>query len=352
MDWIKKNPHHVALATCAVVLIGASALIILNTQSFGERFAATQTPPTPNNTVDPLVLDPLKQAQAELTSPKKWVPDAKKNGSLFVADRYLVGENGKVSKPGDAELHKYSINGEPIPSSWFLDNNLPLLEPTVPKQDPDGDGFFNEDEWKGGTDPNDAKAHPPYHTKLYVGRWIRVPFRLKFQAYDGDPTKPEAMSFQINAMDLRQPTAFPVLGDSIENTKFKLESFAQKMKMNASTGVEEDVSELTLRNTETNDTVVLVVGRITDSPDSYALFGYYWPQPPKPIQVKKLGEFVLTPNTTEKYKLVDIKETEAKILLPSGQEYTVPSIPQSLLQQPGAAAQPGKPAAPRPSAPQ
>lgn len=345
MDWIKKNPHQFALATGAVVLIGASALIILNTQSFKEKFEATQTSPIPNNNVSPLVLDSIKEAQAELSNPKKWVPNALKNGSLFVADRYLVDEkSGKVSKPSEANLHTYSITGEPIPSQWFLDNNLPLLDPNVAKQDPDGDGFLNEDEWKGGTDPNDAKSHPPYYTKLYVGRWIRVPFRLKFQAYDGDPAKPEAMSFQINAMDLRQPTAFLALGDMIENTKFKLESFAQKTAPNASNGIDEDVSELTLRNTETNDTVVLVVNRITDSPDSYALFGYYWPQPPKAIQVKKLGEFVLPP-TNEKYKLIDIKDTEAKILLPSGQEYTVPAIPQSLLQQPSAPAQPAHPAA-------
>ena len=100
MDWIKKNPHYFALATSAVVLIGASALIILNTQSFGEKFAATQTSPIPNNNVSPLVLEPLKQAQAELAEPKKWVPDSNKNGSLFVADRYLVGSDGKVNKPG------------------------------------------------------------------------------------------------------------------------------------------------------------------------------------------------------------------------------------------------------------
>jgi hypothetical protein len=344
MDWIKKNPHHVALAASAVVLIAASALIILNTQSFGEKFTATQTSPTPSTTVPPLPLEPLKEAQAELTDPKKWVPDAAKNGSLFVADRYLVGPDGKVNKPGETELHKYSITGESIPSPWFLDNNLPLLDPTVPKQDPDGDGFFNEDEWKGGTDPNDAKAHPPYHTKLFVGQWIRVPFRLKFQAYDGDPAKPESMTFQINAIDLRQPTEFLQIGQQIANTKFKLESFAKKTVMNPNIGVEEDVSELTLRNVETNDAVSLILNKITDSPDSFALFGYYWPQPPKAIRVKKLSEFTLPP-ANEKYKLVDIKEGVAKILLPSGQEYTVPAIPQSLLKQPSAGAQPAKPPA-------
>lgn len=342
MDWMKKNPHYVALAACALLLIAASALVILNTQSFGGKFSATQTSPVPNNTVDPVVMEPLKQAQAALGDPKKWVPNPKANGSLFVADRYLVSPDGmKVGKPTDQDLHKHSITQESIPSLWFLENNLPLLDPTVPRQDPDADGFYNEDEWKGGTDPNDPKAHPPYHTKLYVGRWIRVPFRLKFQAYDGDPAKPESMTFQINTMDLRQPSAFLGIGQMIENTKFKLESFALKNVMNPNIGFEEDVSELTLRNVETNDAVVLVLNKVTDSPDSYALFGYYHPQPPKALRVKKLAEFSLPSPpeaTAAKYKLIDIKEAEAKILLPSGQEYTVPPIPQSLLQQPAAAA--------------
>ena len=86
----------------------------------------------------------------------------------------MLFRSGKVEKPTGVNLHKHSITGEPIPSPWFLDNNLPLLDTSVTKQDPDGDGFLNEDEWKGGTDPNDQKAHPPYHTKLFVGRWIRV----------------------------------------------------------------------------------------------------------------------------------------------------------------------------------
>ena len=115
MDWMKKNPHYLALAVCALLLIAASALVIVNTQSFGEKFAATQTPPTPNNTVDPLVMEPLKVAQASLANPVKWIPK-EANGSLFVADRYMIDKTtGKVEKPTGVNLHKHSITGEPIP---------------------------------------------------------------------------------------------------------------------------------------------------------------------------------------------------------------------------------------------
>jgi len=88
----------------------------------------------------------------------------------------------------------------------------------VPFQDPDGDGFTNEDEWRGSAMPRIQTAGctiPPiptqgipssYITKLFLKKWIRVPFRLLFQAYDGDPAKPEEMTFQINAIDRGRKT--------------------------------------------------------------------------------------------------------------------------------------------------
>ena len=78
------------------------------------------------------------------------------------------------------------------------------------------------------------------------------------------------------------------------------------------------VSELTLHNAETDVTVVLVLNRVTDSPDYFIKFIYKWPNPPKEFTVKKLGEFVLVPDATQKYKLIDSGEDKALIQLPDG----------------------------------
>ncbi|RYD74677.1 MAG: hypothetical protein EOP84_19505 [Verrucomicrobiaceae bacterium] len=80
-------------------------------------------------------------------------------------------------------------------------------------------------------------------------------------------------------------------------------------------------------NTETGDRVILILNRVTDSPESFALFNYEWTDPDLAIQVKKLQQFVLRPKTEERYKLLDIKETEALIELPSGEKYTVTPTP-------------------------
>ena len=199
----------------------------------------------------------------------------------------------------------------------------------VTKEDPDKDGFLNEDEWREKTDPNNKDSHPPYVTKLFAGTWIKVPFRLLFNAIDGDPAKdkPEKMSFQINTVDLRQPSEFLRLGETVSKTKFKLKSFQYKVIPDPNAG-DKDVSELTLVNSETNEEIILVKEKVTDSPDSFEMFDYQWPQPPVQIRVKKLQEFVLLPEKEKKYKLVDIKESEAVITLPSGENLTIKRDPR------------------------
>jgi len=54
--------------------------------------------------------------------------------------------------------------------------------------------------------------------------------------------------------------------------------------------------------------------KVTDSPDSYALFEYEFTG--KDIQVKKLQQFLLLPEKDVLYTLVDVKEGQAVIKLP------------------------------------
>jgi hypothetical protein len=61
---------------------------------------------------------------------------------------------------------------------------------------PDGDGFPNEDEWLYKTDPNVKESQPEFYTLLFLNRWIKVRFRLKFQAYDGDPRRRRRWNFR------------------------------------------------------------------------------------------------------------------------------------------------------------
>jgi hypothetical protein len=74
--------------------------------------------------------------------------------------------------------------------------------------------------------------------------------------------------------------------------------------------------------------VVLVYGKVADSPDSYALFRYLWDTDPKTSQfrVKKDQEFALKPETDVRYKLIDINEREAVIQTKSGDKIKIPLL--------------------------
>jgi hypothetical protein len=327
MEWIKKNPHQLALAVCSLGLIGASVSILLNAQSFPERFSSVQTaPPTNPKGVPPLELGPLQQAQEHISKPGQWSPDVA-GGALFVPERYTV-ENNQPKKLTEGSPNKDRVTGQPIPNAWFIENKFNPLDQTVVKQDPDNDGFQNDDEYRAKTNPNDPKSHPPYYSKLFLKQYIKVPFRLRFEAHDpADVKRKIPATFQINTLDLRQPSEFLQIGQNVPRTPYKIEGFAEKEAENPATGEKTDVSELTLVNTETGDKVVLVKNKVTDSPESFAMFSYLWPTPPQDIRVKKLGEFVLRPNVQEKYKVLDIQETQVVIQLPSGEKYTVPRLP-------------------------
>lgn len=313
MDWIKKNYGLFCLAICAVVLLGISAVLILNASSFGQILAEAKTNVPPGNKLEALDLSIIEAANASLREPKTWA--AKEATGLFVSRKYMV-KDGVLFDPledGGIMLHP------PVPNKWFTENNLDLTDNDVANEDPDKDGFTNIEEWMGmepgspgakPTDPNDPNSHPAYLTKLKLKRFIKKPFRLLFNAYDGDPSKPDLMSFQINTVDIRQPTQFVKMGEAITGTKFKIIKFNPK-KSTDGNGIEHDISELTLEQVETRDQVTLVLEKVVDSPDSYAQFKYAW-DGSEPV-VKKEKTFSLKPEIDVQYKLIDIQEGEALI---------------------------------------
>ncbi len=315
MNWIKQHYAEALLAVFAVVLLAMSALLIMNARGFEDTFAGIRGEVRKNNTIPPLDVAPLEQAKAKLAQPASWTP---KPGaaSLFVAEQYIV-QDGVLKAPF---RDKTGSVHAPVPNQWFLDTGLDILDRGILQSDPDGDGFSNLEEWTGlelsnpgakSTDPQDKQSHPPFVAKLRLAKFIQVPFRLLFNAYDGNPAKPEAMQFQVNTIDVNLPTQFRKLGEQIEGTKFKVLKFELKSRLDSSTGENEDVSELTVQNTDTQALVVLIKEKIANSPDSYAQFRLLLDN--SEFKVKKDQVFALKPEPERKYKLIDISEREALI---------------------------------------
>ncbi|MCX6967125.1 MAG: hypothetical protein NTZ46_04985 [Verrucomicrobia bacterium] len=307
MDWIKKNYDRFALLLLALALLVSSGAIIYSIKSYPERFAPIQAVVPHGAKVTSLETEALEQANRSLAKPAAWEPH---NSSLYVSRKYVARHNSATGadllidpfEPGSAPLHP------PIPNDWFLKNKLEdrILDADVLEQDEDKDGFSNLDEFLGKTDPQKADSHPPYLTKLRLKRFIRIPFRLKFEAYDDDG------NFQINTVDVRQPTQFVKMGETIAGTKYKVVKFEKKSVPNPSTGVDKDTTELTVEHGETGVKVVLVVGTEVNSPDQYARFAFLWDH--TEFTVKRDQKFFLKPEPGIEYKLIDIGESEAVII--------------------------------------
>jgi hypothetical protein len=323
MNWIKRNYDQFILALVALLLLGLSALLISSAMSFQQTFAGIRGQVLHNNTVPPVDLGEMNNATAALQNPARWELKGDQ-GSLFVSIPYIASGDDLIDpRTSPKPLHP------PVPNRWIIDHKLDILDNNVLNEDPDGDGFSNLDEWKNvkgdgsdSTDPQDKSSHPPYWTKLRFVQYIKYPFRLLFNAYDGDIKKPETLTFQINTVDVQQPSQFVKIGDLISGTKFKVISFEFKQVYNPSTQINRDVSELTVQNTESGDKVVLILEEIVNSPDSYALFNYLWAN--KQFQVKLHKEFVLLPEASLRYKLNDISEDQVVIQTPTGEQITIP----------------------------
>ncbi|MDD5350002.1 MAG: hypothetical protein PHQ12_07310 [Chthoniobacteraceae bacterium] len=320
MDWIKKNYDRFTLLLLAAALLGSSIFLFCAARGFSARFATLLEPVKEGNSVDILETKALRDAEVSLAKPAAWNAHS---GSLFVSRKYVAkrdgaGDVGALIDPFEANspaLHP------PIANSWFLEHGLEnqILDGDVLDQDPDKDGFTVLDEYQGKTDPQDPASHPGYLTKLRLKRFIKVPFRLKFEAYDDDG------SFQINTVDVRQPTQFVKQGDAIAGTKYKVVKFEKKFIPNPRTGVETDVSELTVQHVETGVSVKLVVRTEVDSPDQYAQFAFLWDH--SEFSVKKDQKFVLKPEPTIEYKLIDIRDSEAVIVnAKTGDQIKVPRL--------------------------
>src|SRR6266478_7689787 len=232
MPWIKKNPHLVVLLVVALLVIAASAFAALNARSFNEKFVPAQQRVIPGEKIEPLDVTVLDETQKELEKPAIWAADLIKQPP-FVPPRYSI-QDGHPVKAGIGAHWVDPLTKKFIDDKWFMDHGLNVTDPTIATQDRDGDGFSNADEWRENTDPQNPNSHPPYYTKLYLKKFIQVPFRLKFNSYDGDPKKdkPEDLTFQINTLEYRSPSVFLHIGDNVFKDKFKIIKFEFKEKEN------------------------------------------------------------------------------------------------------------------------
>ena len=312
MTWVQQNYDRFLLALFAVLLLACSGLLFYNVHNFTSVFASIRGEVHQNDKVPKVDEEAVASDLKELSTPDAWAPRLINNRRLPVFDS--VPYISKTTTAADGTQTQVLIDpldgtkGQelhpPVPNAWLIDNKQDLLSPDVLTQDSDGDGFTTLDEYQWSTDPLDKNSHPPYYSKVVYKEFRPIPFRLKFEAKNGD-------TILINAQDIQDaPTYFVKVGQMIKDTKFKVVGFQPKSRTE-SNGMVRDVSEVTVENQETKEKVVLPKNEDVNSPTTFAVMNYALTN--KPFAVKKDLEFSLTSDPA-KYKCLALNDTEVTIL--------------------------------------
>jgi len=310
MNWVKQKYDILLLLVATLLLVSNAGWIAMNRMEPAQVQAALTVPK--ENAIPSLDLDAVRQAAALADSPAKWKSSADlpagtpERGSLLVSRRYLL-KDGKLIDPlaeGSDQLHP------PITNDWLLANGLDYTDMNIKEKDADGDGFSNLEEFEKHTNPNDPKDAPASLNKLKLVGFKPVPFRLEFK---GDPSG-EGKEFQINLKDLKGSarSQYRKIGEQIEGAPYKILKYEAKPGPNG-VNASGDLSELTVQNTETGDTIILVFNKETNDPTSFGTFRNLLAPGDADFTLKKGEEFTIKPDTTRKLKLVDITSSKAQI---------------------------------------
>ena len=145
---------------------------------------------------------------------------------------------------------------------WFRKHSLDPKDPAMLDADTDGDGYSNREEFLAGTNPRDPDSMPGMIDGVSMKEMkdVRVPVILR--EVKGGTARVQHVD-ELGLEELREGS--PVKGLPYRVTKIKHEVKADKH------GVFTDVSQVTLENPETNESVVLVKDLPARSSETHAV---------------------------------------------------------------------------------
>ncbi|MCE9518954.1 MAG: thrombospondin type 3 repeat-containing protein [Verrucomicrobia bacterium] len=301
----------IILIVMAILAITTGAWFIRMTLSFPETLTHNQGAEKPFNGDIPV--DKIRQAiELAKADPKLWTQPIRGNKSvpLFKSVLLLL----KFNEPNNI-IDMYTESPQirpPMTNKWLRESNLPkigdlpaYLIPNVGDLDPDDDGFSNKEEFEKGTNPTDAKSHPPVTDKLFLVERIAHNYRLNLKSSNSP--------FQVGTPDESKKKNWFVSPGTRFGTgdRFIAGKLEKKMVPDDRLG-EKDVSELEVEDTVRKNKFTITMGTETNIADYEAIFESRLKTLER-VKAMKDEKFRIPswPDTT--YKVIDIQADSAVI---------------------------------------
>lgn len=178
---------------------------------------------------------------------------------------------------------------------WFKKHNL-SLDAAVMDQDADGDGYSNREEFLNGTNPRDPNSLPGVMEGVTVKavNEVQVPVVLREVKKNGKATIEFTNDGKLE--DIGQ-------GDQPRGLPYKVTGVKHEIKADKH-GVLNDVSNVTLENSQTKETVVLIRDLPARSSETHAVLAG-----PNGVEQKvKVDDLISLPGQgAKKFKVVDLR---------------------------------------------
>jgi hypothetical protein len=305
----KSNFEKTLLTLMALVALGVSGYLVYLSQGFSESLSERVV--ASRKEMGEVPLTSVQEATKLLGQVFNWASPTK-NGKPVPLNKSIL-----VILKGDSLVDLYVPEPklrDPITNEFLVKNTIPdFLSPNVGDLDPDDDGFTNLEEFKRGTNPKDAKEHPPFTDHLFLKERTADDYILKLNSSQ-DPYQVILTAPRRDSAYIQPP--FPKnfgFKDPITrqiNERFEAKGFAKKDIPDPVLGTK-DASEMTILDRSTNSTIVLVKGVEKNLADYYAVFEFRHKEV-KEVKCKKGADFYI-PGVPTKFKLVEIEEANALI---------------------------------------
>lgn len=249
---MSKAPKHIEKILLGVGLLAGGALAALGVMKNGEAneaFSSSISSPRAADTsiaMAEAVRGTINSLQSDrqltaATVPAPSLEEGVRPVDLFVGVP-LYARRDNPNEPFDPVTSE-TIH-PPIPNSWWLKYGAQPGFADSPQRDDDSDGFTNEEEWKGGTNPVNASQHPPLIAKLsYVkdesiewivlfgnelsGKWVP-----KMEAPVGEKGPKVGFAAPLNPDDLFFTDVDEDKGEGRYKNRFKFLRFEDREVMN------------------------------------------------------------------------------------------------------------------------